>query len=744
MQNIILSIIGTMLLLYGAVQIAPTGINYIKIEKANALVKQEDEILEAVQRYIINYNAFPLISTELSTVVNSAVEVPVVENQTAVTNATSGTTLSLEPTKDSRPTNSDVKETVEEKELYQATPTNILTTNNYLKKEKLVNPWGNNININVDISLGTVTLETEIPNGLSKDIFMKSNIHGFKPYTSTGNLVKTTFLLPLNILPEGTRNGVFMNSFIGEQEPPAINTFYKFWYKTTGDKLVLKIKGKDAAGDDKWYTIKENYESWAPMDDKNTVTGKANLPDTAKEGEFRYVYNKSTGTVDLYSFHNNIWSLVLSINNKSGCMVSSNLFLDNYPAKSATEVSLDETALTLKFSKDVDTSSISSGFSISPNPISSTCQVKTLTSTNDYVCPIDLAASTTYSVKILDTIKNKNGVSMCSPISYIFKTASCSNTLIKSVSPNNNPTEIPYKAPYKISVTFNKNMNNSTFSGFTEVNSNKFTENNCQYDDQTMTYSCNVSGMLANTQYNFQLKNVEKIATKKGVTLCSGINKSIKFKTIKPCANNLVHKNPPANLICMPGRTSLKLERSVSYTDLTTGKTRNWYLVSVLGSSLVAIDDGWLSSNQSASNVSFDKVGSFDVKCKLPNAGTYTTYHFKIWGKDDSAWKNLTVYGSQDCETNPLNSNLIGSSGYFGDVAKNVWTSNYRMLITEPQINGKMPFFYTLDLTTSGGPSLTAISNNLLNESNDKNINPYKSLGLSKRTNYMIVEDITP
>lgn len=683
MQNIILSIIGTMFLLYGAVQLTPTGLNYIKIDKANSLVKQQDEIFEAVKRYIIDTKEFPDFdspSTTMPTILEPIITIQVGNGE------------------------QPLRKTKEEDKLNTASP-NSLTTKNYITLNKLTNNWDKPILISINKELGTLVLTTTIPDEFAKSMFLKSTPSGYKPTViSNSSTVQTTYIIPSDILSQGNQAGLLSNAYRGNNTPPT-NSIYKFWYDTSAGsdkKAVLKIKDDD----NNWHILQDDAlsSSWEVMNDKNTVNAKTELPDEAKEGEFRYLYNETTGTVDLYSYHNNSWNLVLSINNTIGCLVANKLLLSAEPIKGAVNVDIN-TPLVLKFSQDMLKTSLDSSINITPNPIldRTKCTYVADATTNEYsyVCPLDnLTKDTTYRVDLSDSVKNSSSIGMCKPLTYTFRTNSCSTqNLIKSISPNNNPQNISYATnrTTTISMTFTTDMDPNTlgFETYSTTTNVKPTFNSCAYTAATKTYSCKVKNLVADTSYSFIIKAGAK--SKNGWTICNPAQYQIKFKTRGQCEPEYSNDSVP---IKRDNNNIGYLYKRVSFID-TNNLERVFYLwrtnqpptTTDVQKMLYLTYIGWLSGFNSTS-----PMGQGEIRGNISGSNRVLT--LKLLGRYDGGWKELMKYGSEGCIEKEIIANKATS--HWANV-RIVWTST--QIVKKDSLGNADMMSYPIDFSDYKTPS---------------------------------------
>ncbi len=129
----------------------------------------------------------------------------------------------------------------------QVAPTSIaqLISANYIDTKVNDNGFGGKYTINVDKALGVATITTTIVDPKVQEAFLNSFTSMSKP-TCTGTIVdgvcssnefKTTFVIPNEVMHG---NALLMTGIpIQNTEPDS--SIYKYWYDTSGSKVVLKI-----------------------------------------------------------------------------------------------------------------------------------------------------------------------------------------------------------------------------------------------------------------------------------------------------------------------------------------------------------------------------------------------------------------------------------------------------------------------------------------------------------------------
>lgn len=129
----------------------------------------------------------------------------------------------------------------------QVAPTSIqdLIDAGYLEANVNNNGFGEEYTINVDKALGVATITTEIKDPKVQEAFLNSFTSMSKP-TCTGTIVdgvcssnefKTTFVIPNEVMHG---NALLMTGIPIQATPPDSN-INKYWYDTSGTKVVLKI-----------------------------------------------------------------------------------------------------------------------------------------------------------------------------------------------------------------------------------------------------------------------------------------------------------------------------------------------------------------------------------------------------------------------------------------------------------------------------------------------------------------------
>ena len=131
--------------------------------------------------------------------------------------------------------------------LKQVAPTSIrdLIDEGYLEANVNNNGFGEEYTINIDKALGVATITTTIVDPKVQEVFLNSFTSMSKP-TCTGTIVdgvcssnefKTTFVLPNEVMHG---NALLMTGIPIQATPPDSN-INKYWYDTSGSKVVLKI-----------------------------------------------------------------------------------------------------------------------------------------------------------------------------------------------------------------------------------------------------------------------------------------------------------------------------------------------------------------------------------------------------------------------------------------------------------------------------------------------------------------------
>ncbi len=240
MQNVIYAVIGVIFLVMGATQVTPSISEYIQAKKADNLAQKEKSIFDAVKRYITIKGTVPA-------------------NAQALVDA------------------------------------------GFISSEAFSdNGWGTPITLDVNNTTGIVAINTDIPNSYAKTSYMQNWKNWIKPLNTTGNTVKSSFVIPTDVL-HGNSGGLLTGAYIGTTAPDS--TKYTYWYDTSTNPSSLKMYNGSA-----WA-----YATKSPITTTNTVTQVSSLPTTGvSNGDERYVYNASTKTVDTYTYYGTSWSMTKS------------------------------------------------------------------------------------------------------------------------------------------------------------------------------------------------------------------------------------------------------------------------------------------------------------------------------------------------------------------------------------------------------------------------------------------------
>jgi hypothetical protein len=122
----------------------------------------------------------------------------------------------------------------------QVAPTSItqLISENYIDTKVNDNGFGGTYTINVDKALGVATITTTIVDPKAQEAFLNSFMGTSKP-TRVGatNNFETKYVLPNEVMHG---NALLMTGIPIQATPPDSN-INKYWYDTSGSKVILKI-----------------------------------------------------------------------------------------------------------------------------------------------------------------------------------------------------------------------------------------------------------------------------------------------------------------------------------------------------------------------------------------------------------------------------------------------------------------------------------------------------------------------
>ena len=211
-----------------------------------------------------------------------------------------------------------------------------LISKGYLKSSDNTNGFGGSYDFLVNLSKGTVSVNTTITDAEKRGLYLNNYRHTFKPIDMGGGVIQTTFIIPVTgTLGVATQTASASIPISATAPNPASNAY---WYDTSAPISVLRVSDGTAWAESK--TFASAASGVAPPSAATIVANVAALPITATTGDVRYVMNSTNNTLDTMIYNNGAWnnlvnaSTLLPSNTPSVTSLSSQVLTIGNVAKS--------------------------------------------------------------------------------------------------------------------------------------------------------------------------------------------------------------------------------------------------------------------------------------------------------------------------------------------------------------------------------------------------------------------------